>query len=89
MNGWMGSILRINLSNGKITKEQINEWKSGQTEFLIEKIGHPYHKAFFNKPALVKKWRERINDPLNVNEIQYRQMCEEKMRPYLMSRVCG
>lgn len=73
--------------DGRITEQLIKEWESGKVEYLIEVIGHPYHKAFFSKQDLVKKWEKRIIDPNNKNEKKYRMMCEKRMRSYLGRRV--
>ena len=72
--------------DGKVDEKRIMEWKNGQLEFLIEIMGHPYNKIFFNKPKLVNKWRDRISDPENIDEIKYRKLCEEQMRSYLRPR---
>jgi hypothetical protein len=68
---------------GKATQSIIQEWKKGQLEYLIEIIGHPYHKAFFSKPELVMKWKERICDSKNIDEQNYRKICKQKKRTYL------
>jgi hypothetical protein len=69
--------------DGSLTEDKIKEWKNGKVDYLIEVIGHPYHKAFFSKPELVEKWERRIVDPNNKEERLYRKMCEKSMRPYL------
>ena len=74
--------LRI-MFDGKLTTELIMKWKYGQIEYWIEKADHPYHNMFFSKPKLVEKWKRRINDKKNQEEIHYRDFCRSQKRFFL------